>query len=36
MKSNATIQDVEKLLNYLKINNDKYPQCTNSNNKIVE
>ena len=36
MKSNATIQEVESLLNYLKINNDKYPQLSNNNDKIVE
>lgn len=36
MKTNASIQDVENLLNYLKINKDKYPQCPNNNNKKVE
>jgi hypothetical protein len=36
MKSNATIQDVENLLNYLKINIDKYSQCPNNDNKKTE
>lgn len=36
MKSNATMQDVEKLLHYLKTNNDKYSQCPNNNDKKVE
>ena len=36
MKSNASIQDIENLLNYLKANNDKYPQCTTYNNKKAE